>query len=258
MSELEQRLLARLGSVIAALSESDETPLLIGGLAVHVQLQTQLAGELGDEDEWLEPHPAALARRGRVTMDIDLGVRSASSARHTLRSLGFDGSSEFSVSDGHVTVDFIPYASESGDHRHASRALSLFPDAVDTTEVLGASRRVASRAFLVILKSIAWCDRQDPKDLADIARLALADWRSRATASELRVLVQALPADLRGDVERVRALFEGTDSGGARAFLEACLGVREVYIDDHSGTRHEDVRRTINQAVERLFAFVED
>lgn len=250
MSDANQRLLALLPSAHELLSARGVSPELIGGVAVHLRC----AELVEPEDELLDPtHPRRLATSVRSTNDIDLVVpeNQLEVAREALERASFSRVERvpfppLRMRHGRDIVDLIacpPEAPAVMARADLGAVLALLEDARTPLRVDGTELSVATREALVVLKAVAWTD--DPGregDLVDVARIALLDRETSATARALATLAAELPAVIVSALRRLDGAFARDGSPGPATMVQSLRGaIPGLSLDDDLDLSIRDV-----------------
>jgi hypothetical protein len=112
---------------------------------------------------------------------------------------------------------------------------------------------IAHPAALVVLKALAWRQRGEPRDAADVARLALwdAEGDGRAAAA-LDRLADRMPPGFADALRRVGEAFADRDANGVSHFIRFLRDVLpEVERDD---ALEDEIRARVARAVRTLLA----
>jgi hypothetical protein len=214
------KLLERTAAIFDALEAAGARPILIGGLAVHLH-----ATRMGTiDDELPGDHAENLARISLETSDIDIAVFAAEAIQPAIETelgkLGYKTRRNHPfLFDG---VDIVPCVEGTEAVVRRFRLLPLPPDGTIRAQVGRRTIELADRGPLILLKAIAWSDRFKPKDLADVALLAIEDRLAGRDAHGFlaRLMGDAAFAHHR-ELAAVRAEFENVDSRGSRAFARS-------------------------------------
>ena len=229
--------------MVATLCDAGLDPVLVGGLAAALRAVPPA------EDAWPAiDDPAHLATVVRPTGDIDLVV--PGEFRVTAGILMRRG---FAVikqparfARGGVVVDILLPAPQADS---SVLAVELLPG--DASEI--DSLRVAGPATLVLEKAVAWSERFEGRDLADIAALALRDAVSRGAAGD--VLREAsLTSRHRAALSTVHATFFTEFERGPIAFADVVRALAFGRDVDRWDELEENIRRHACIAVRRLLA----
>ena len=243
-----ERLYSPLLEAVRAIREKGVEVTLVGGLAVYL-LSRRLPPTSGKLDD-----PATLGSIARGTEDIDLAVarKDAAPAESYLRALGYQRLKQElpRFERAGVVVDVLPLGgrrAEGGEFTIPIDSLAGQP-----AELRGVTIRVATCAELLVLKAVAWSDRHEDDDLADIGTLALIDQIQGGLAR--RALEEGLEGrlreDLRRDLRRAAIVFDRPDARGPGAFVREVITSRAtaeqpVGVDDWE----EVVRAMVSDAV---------
>lgn len=226
-----ERLLAVVAPVFEALRKAGLAPILVGGLAVFLRRhQTSMAIDIR--------LPASLASMVRVTGDVDIAFafspEAESRAAAVLQQNGLartnPGRNTFAGNG--IRVDMLAciddWTKDTSFRIAKDRTARPVSRKYVVSETVGGAIAidVSDRAMLVLHKAIAWCDRFAPKDLADIAGLALTDQVEDGTATaDLSALVASLHGEYGRMLERVACEFANADRPGPLAFA---VTVRDI------------------------------
>lgn len=219
---LPEVLHAPLLEAVRRIQEDGIEVTLVGGLAVRL-----LASRLRPSSDRLDD-PSALAAFGRGTLDIDLAVarEQVDKVESVLRTLDYqpvpEGKPGLQRED--VRIDVLQLGRRVG----ADFTLSIDSLAGEAAQLQGLTIRVATRAELIVLKSVAWSDRHRPKDLADIGTLGLIDQIDGGSARQALEdgLNGRLRDDLRRDLRKVLGKFGGPEDQGPLAFVNEIVKAR--------------------------------
>ena len=235
-------------------------PILFGGLGVEIQSAIAVAASAEESDEsvrdWRDPR--FLCRIVRGTNDIDLGFDGFQpSPRMALETLGFRQAQSESTRflRDELRIDAIVASADPGASPLERLLHQLLPEAEFVAIGPGPSRhRVASPAWLVVLKAVAWRSRYEERDLTDVAHLAIADSAIGVIHERLLELMPRLDTSTRDALDLLGDAFKGQFGSGPRAF---CKVVRESLggrlIDDwEDDNGHDTVAGIASSAVKRL------
>jgi hypothetical protein len=240
-----EELLAVFGEVAAGA----DSPVLIGGLAVH--LRTRAATLITSPEDAVRD-PSLLASVVRPTQDIDIVVRRKALASTCTRL----GELRFSVVPGNtrrfsradVVVDvltpdvpFTGLAFEKG----SSSPVALADG--------GSSAPVATLDVLVVTKCRAFLTRKKDRDLVDIARLALRDLREATLPRRLAQLLDD-EAQIFELFATVRQEFLTSGGRGPTAFFQAVLNASDGVHAAGWLTREPDIRELVVISVQQMLA----
>ncbi|NOY91017.1 MAG: nucleotidyltransferase family protein [Deltaproteobacteria bacterium] len=234
--------------------------LLIGGLAVHVQV-VEAAGDSAPGFSNSAELLASLPRLVRATADLDICLSEADLARviQNLRSEGFTPARSeppphrYARGSEHVDLVALPNPQASAN-QGASLDLPGLVKALDgefeSSSVFDASVRIASPLALVIMKCVAWDTRHEARDLVDIARLALS--ASPELEAKVDLALGNLPRRAREAARRVRRSFIDPHGTASACMLPAVYGLQVV--DPEDWETEELIREHVSEAVCRLLS----
>jgi hypothetical protein len=259
----DEELLRSVERVLAAMAEAGVEAALIGGLAVRMRRPPWDGYHDAIED------PRYLAALIRPTRDIDVGVQWTPSLEESLADamapLGLTpdpGGLRFT--GGRLRVDIVPCEHDPA-RLDETAPLQRQPLLFNRTEEIllappmTAPVPVAGVASLVVQKAAAAShpDRHQPRDLADIAVLALGEVHAvarSAVRAELVALVRRLPARYGEWMHALHCLFADGDRRGPIAFANVARDLVPASVALRWDDVDEDVRRLASDAVRWLLA----
>lgn len=226
--------LEALRRVLAALRPTGIHPVLIGGVAIHLTVTRQ--GEDIDvvDDPRAAPldDPRRLACLVRPTRDVDLVIpaEAIEPTASRLEAVGFRRNHRVRpppvrLDGDEAAIDLIARAATVPDTwpvriPELGETLAwLETRATLATADAAGEVRLASPAALALLKAVAWAERRERRDLADLARLAVWDRAAGSAAAELAGWAVDLPAPIRDALTRAAKAFSEPHGLGASSFV---------------------------------------
>lgn len=232
------------------------TAVLVGATAVrlHVEAEATEWPEPGDpEERWRDL--AVVSQIVQHTADLDFVVADDRLAGALLHARGFTEVGVRRWRREAVFVDLIP-----GEPAHLTGfPLPHLAERARMTDLGGRLVAVVRPGSLIVLKALAWVDRSERRDLADIAVLALRALHERwEVVDDLRATRDALDATVA--LARLEVAFASPDAVGPRAFADVVrdrsdLRTARSWDPDASGPWERvegDVRALASDAVRRL------
>ncbi len=263
MERVREPDLAALAHVLARLRAAGVELVLVGATAVrlHVDPEGAVWPRRGEpEAAWAEA--GVLGRIVASTGDADLVVGDPGRVEEVLRAAGFESKGTGRWTDDGLLLDVMP-------GRAASGSTHLPIDRLETSERILAPGeppvRVARPGTLVALKALAWIDRHEPRDLSDVAALAI---RGRASGWPIREELARVAGALGAEraLAEVGRHFADPDGRGPSSFaalvhdVSGLRGVPEWATDEPAGPwdRVEPrVRAVASEAVRWLLGGVD-